>query len=47
MRYLMMTAGFEDIKEPDNVGIDIGAGMVDAVTHSGLGRQVYDNIRLK
>ena len=47
MRYLMMTAGFEDIKETDNIGINIGTRMVNAVTHSGLGCQVYDNIRLK
>lgn len=47
MRYFMMAAGFQDVEKPDNIGIDIGAGMVDAVTDAGLCRQIHDDIRMK
>ena len=47
MIHFVMTAGFKDIKETNDVGINIGPRMVDAVSHSGLGCQVYDNIRLE
>ena len=44
--YLVMAAGFKNIEEADDVGIDIRARMVNAVPHTSLCRQVDDNIRL-
>ena len=41
-----MAAGFKNIEEADDVGIDIRARMVNAVPHTSLCRQVDDNIRL-
>lgn len=46
MLYLVMAAGFKNIEEADDVGIDIRARMVNAVPHTSLCRQVDDNIRL-
>ena len=41
-----MAAGFEDVVEADDVGLDIGIGILDAVTDAGLGCEVDDNIEL-
>ena len=43
----MMAASFEDIEKANDIRINIGTRMVDAVTHSGLSCQIYNNIRLK
>ena len=42
---LEMPAGFQNVEEPHNVGIDVFPGMVDAVADPGLGRQVHHNVR--
>lgn len=46
MLYLVMAAGFKNIEEADDVGIDIRTRMVNAVPHTSLCRQVDDNVRL-
>ena len=46
MVHLMMAASFEDIEKANDIRINIGTRMVDAVTHSGLSCQIYNNIRL-
>ena len=47
MLHRMMAAAFQNVKETDDIRVDIGPGIVDAVTHAGLGRQVDDQLRLK
>ena len=39
-----MTAGFENVVETDEVGLDIGIGVGDAVTDSCLGGKVDYNV---
>ena len=41
-----MAAGFEDVVEAEDVAFDVGVGVLDAVTHAGLGGEVYYNIEL-
>ena len=43
MLHLMMTAGFKDIIETDNITLDIGIGIGDTVTDTRLGGKIYDN----
>ena len=45
MLHRMVPAGFQHVEEADDVGVDVGPGMVDAVAHARLGRQIDDNIR--
>ena len=39
-------AGFEDVVETDEVGFDVGVGVVDAVADAGLGGEVDDEVWL-
>ena len=41
-----MAAGFEDVIETDEVGLDVSVGIGDAIAHASLGSQVHDNMRL-
>ena len=40
----MVAAGFEDVVETDEVALDIGSGIGDAVTDSGLGGEIDDDV---
>ena len=42
----VVAAGFEDVVEADEVGLDVGVGVVDAVTDAGLGGEVNDEVGL-
>ena len=44
VRDFVMTAGFEDVVETDEVGLDIGIGVGDAVTDSCLSGKVDCNV---
>jgi len=39
--------GLHDVKCPDNIGVEIGTRIVDAVADPGLSRQVDDRVWLK
>jgi len=39
---LLVAAAFQDIAEPDDVALHVGAGVLDAVAHAGLRSQVHD-----
>ena len=39
-----MAATFENVSEPDKIRIDIGAGILDRVTHTRLGSEVHDGV---
>lgn len=39
--------GFEEVKEADEVALHVGAGVIDAVAHVGLGAEVDDVVGLK
>ena len=41
-----MPTGFEDVVEAEDVALDVGIGVVDAVAHSGLGGDVDHDIEL-
>ena len=41
----MVAAGFEDVVEAYHVRLDIGIGVLNAVAHAGLCREVYHNGR--
>ena len=41
-----MAAGFEDVIEADEVGLDVSVGIGDAITHASLCSQVHYNMRL-
>ena len=41
-----MAAGFEDVIEADEVGLDVSVGIGDAIAHASLGSQIHDNMRL-
>jgi len=38
--YFVLAAGFQNVAETDQIGLDVALGMCDAVAHSGLGRQM-------
>lgn len=42
MLYFVMTAGFKDVIETYEIALDIGIGIGDAITDTGLGREVND-----
>ena len=37
----VMAAGFQHIDETDQIGIDVGVGILDRIAHPGLGRQIH------
>ena len=41
-----MAAGFEDVVETDEVALDVGIGVGDAVADAGLGGEVHHNLRM-
>ena len=41
-----MAAGFQHVDETDQVGIHVGAGILDGVANSGLRRQIDHPLRL-
>ena len=43
---IRVAAGFEDVVEADEIGLDIGTGVGDAVAHTGLGGEVDHYLRL-
>ena len=45
MFHIMMAASFQDIDKADNITINIGVGIFQGVTHSGLGSQVHHSIK--
>lgn len=47
MIYFMMAASFKHVKKANDIRINIRTRMVDTITHSGLSRQIHNNIRLK
>ena len=40
MRRLRVPAGFEDVQEPDEVALDVGAGIRNRIAHAGLRGEV-------
>lgn len=42
----VVAAGFEDVVEANEVGLDVGVGVVDAVANAGLSGEVDDDVRL-
>ena len=46
MRHFVMTAGFKNVVEADEVGLDIGIGVGDAVADTCLCGKVYYNVYL-
>ena len=46
MLYWVVSTGFEDVVEAEDVALDIGIGVFDAVAHSGLGCEVDDDVEL-
>ena len=40
MLHLVVAAGLKDVVEPDEVALDVGVGVGDAVAHACLGGQV-------
>ena len=42
MLHLVVAAGLEDVVEPDEVALDVGVGVGDAVAHACLGGEVDD-----
>lgn len=42
----VVTASFEDVVETDEVGFDVGVGVIDAVADAGLGGEVDDEVWL-
>ena len=42
----MMTTGFENVVEADEVRLDVGIGIGDAVAHTGLSSEVHHNLWL-
>ena len=42
--HLVVAAGLEDVVEADEVALDVGVGVGDAVAHAGLGRQVHHHL---
>jgi hypothetical protein len=42
VRDVVVAAAFQDIAEPNDVALHVGAGVLDAVTHARLRRQVRD-----
>ncbi len=43
MLYLVVAAGFEEVVETDEVTLDVGIGVGDAVAHAGLCGEVDDD----
>ena len=41
-----MPAGFQDVVEANHVAMDVGIGILDAVTYTGLGGEVDDDVEL-
>jgi hypothetical protein len=41
----VMTAGFENIDEADQVGIDVGVGILQRIAHTRLGSQIDHPLR--
>ena len=39
-----LTASLEDVVEAEDVAVDVGIGIGDAVTYAGLGSEVDDNL---
>ena len=39
----ILPAGFEDIVKAEDIGLDIGIGVFEAVPHAGLGGEVDDD----
>lgn len=46
MLYFVVTAGFKDVVESNEVGFDIGIGIGDAVAYASLCSKVHNNLRL-
>lgn len=42
MAHPSVTASFENIGKADKIGVHVGPGILDAVPHTGLGRQIDD-----
>lgn len=44
--FVGMAAGFEDVVEADEVGLDVSIGVGDAIADAGLGCEVDYNLRM-
>ena len=42
----MVTAGFKDVVEADDVTLDIGIRVLDAVAHARLGSEIHYNVEM-
>src|SRR5690606_18357593 len=43
---LVGPAGLQDVQEPHDIGVDVGARVFQAVAYAGLGGQVHDPVGL-
>ena len=41
-----MTAGFEDVVEADEVGLDVHVGVRNGIPHAGLGGEIHHDVRM-
>jgi len=41
-----MAAGFEDVVKADDVGLDVGIGVVDAIADASLSGEVDDDVEM-
>lgn len=41
-----MAAGFEDVVEADEVGLDVHVGIRNGIPHAGLGGEIHHDIRM-
>lgn len=42
----MITAGFQDVIETDQINLDVAVGIGDAITDSSLGGQIDNYLRM-
>ena len=47
MTHRMAPRGLHDVEGTDDIGIEIGARILEAVAHAGLGGQMHDLVRDK
>ena len=46
MLHRMMSAGLQDVVEPDHIALDIGVWILDAIADTRLSRQVHDDVEV-
>ncbi len=46
MFHAVSAATFQKVAEVEQVGVDVGQGVIDGISDTGLGRQIHHPLRL-